>query len=211
MKEQAKKKIRKTVVLCLPHYRSLSFKYMTALINLLLFKQDKYSIKSAVALDALYVDFNRNIIARDALKQNADYMFWLDSDMVVEGDTILKLMEHDKDIVSGLYFKKRDLDPVMYVRRGNLYESLREWGKTIFKVDAAGMGCALIKSEVFRSIKPPWFVYSVRENKGEDIYFCEKAREAGYDIWVDPAVLPAHLTEKEIGMEEYLARRNTVR
>lgn len=207
MKEQAERKRRKTVVLCLPHYRSLSFKYMTALINLLLFKQDKYEIKSAVTLDALYVDFNRNIIARDALQKKADYMFWLDSDMVVDGDAILRLMEHDKDIVSGLYFKKRDLLPVMYVRRGNLYESLREWEKTIFRADAVGMGCVLIKSQVFRSIKPPWFVYNVREPKGEDIYFCEKAREAGYDIWVDPTVLPTHLAEKEIGMEEYLARR----
>ncbi len=102
MKQQDERKMKKTVVLCLPHYRSLSFKYMAGLSNLLLFKQNKYEIK------------------------NADYMFWLDSDMVVEGDAILRLMEHDKDIVSGLYFKKRDLDPVMYVRRGDLYASPRE-------------------------------------------------------------------------------------
>lgn len=207
MKQQDERKMKKTVVLCLPHYRSLLFKYMAGLSNLLLFKQNKYEIKSAVTLDALYVDFNRNIIARDALQKNADYMFWLDSDMVVEGDAILRLMEHDKDIVSGLYFKKRDLDPVMYVRRGDLYASPREWEKTIFRVDAVGMGCVLIKSDVFRSIEPPWFVYDVRKNKGEYIYFCEKAREAGYDIWVDPSVLPTHLAEKEIGIREYLASR----
>lgn len=208
MKKQAKQKMKKTVVLCLPNYVMVSFKYLLGLVNLLLFKQDSYVIKSAVTLDRLYIDYNRNIIARDALKlYNPDYLFWLDGDMVIEPDTILRLLEHDKDIVSGLYFKKESYEPVVFHRKGDLYTPVLRWSREkLFKTDAVGMGCCLIKAGVFRSIAPPWFVYDVKRNKGEDIYFCEKVKEAGYDIWVDPEVLPVHLGVSEVGIEHFRSK-----
>jgi GT2 family glycosyltransferase len=69
-----------------------------------------------------------------------------------------------------------------------------------------GFGCCLIKASVFRNLAPPWFVYDVGKNKGEDIYFCEKARDAGYEIWVDPSVRPRHLGVSEVGIEHFRAK-----
>lgn len=207
MKKQAKSKMRRSVVLCLPHYGDVPFKPYASVLNLLLFKQDKYYIKSIATQDALYVDYNRNLLTEGALRYNADYMFWLDSDMVIAQDTLLRLMEHDKDIVSGLYFNRKTFEPIMYLRGREKHEPIIRWDKdSLLKVDAIGMGCVLIKSDVFRNIPPPWFLYNAVENVSEDIYFCVKAKEAGYDIWVDPAVLPGHIGESEVGIEHFRAK-----
>lgn len=207
MKKQAQSKMKKTVAICLPSYVFVPFKYLLSLANLLLFKQDTYVIKSIVAMDRLYIDYNRATIARDALKLKPDYLFWLDGDMVLDPDTIQQLLEHDKDIVSGLYFKKESYEPVVFRKKGDLYTPVLRWGRgKPFKVDAVGMGCCLIKAEVFHDLEQPWFVYDVKKNKGEDIYFCEKAKEAGYDVWVDPEVLPMHLGFSEVGLGHFRAK-----
>ncbi|MDP6460053.1 MAG: hypothetical protein QF829_04605, partial [Candidatus Hydrothermarchaeota archaeon] len=103
--------------------------------------------------------------------------------------------------------KKESHEPVVFHRKGDLYTPVLRWGGgKLFRVDAVGMGCCLIKAEVFRSIAQPWFVYDVKRNRGEDIYFCEKVKEAGYDIWVDPEVLPVHLGVSEVGIEHFRSK-----
>ena len=44
----------------------------------------------------------RNEICRQALKDNYDYVLWLDSDMVFPPETIAKLLADGKNIVTGL-------------------------------------------------------------------------------------------------------------
>ena len=39
-------------------------------------------------------------------KKDYDYIMWIDSDQVFEPNDFFKLLEHDKDIVSGLYLRK---------------------------------------------------------------------------------------------------------
>ena len=47
---------------------------------------------------------SRNLILDYALKNNYDYVLMLDSDVLVPKDIIEKLLNHKKDIVSGLYY-----------------------------------------------------------------------------------------------------------
>jgi len=42
----------------------------------------------------------------------------------------------------------------------------------------------LIKTDVFRSLPKPWFAVGP-EPGSEVVYFCQKARQAGYKIFVD--------------------------
>ena len=49
---------------------------------------------------------SRNRLAKQALKMSADYTMWFDSDMIFEPDTMRKLLADDKDIVSGMYFRR---------------------------------------------------------------------------------------------------------
>jgi len=36
-------------------------------------------------------------------KVDYDYLMWIDSDMVFEPENFFKLLDHDKDVVSGMY------------------------------------------------------------------------------------------------------------
>ena len=78
----------------------------------------------------------------------------------------------------------------------------RENGIYTLRVKGGGMGCCLIRTDVFDVLKFPWFVWSdVRfdrntgkvESCGEDIDFCEKCEQAGIPIYADTRVECEHL------------------
>ena len=53
---------------------------------------------------------SRNNLAQMAIQMDVDYVFWLDSDMVFEPDTLIRMMDtlqkNDYDILTGLYFRR---------------------------------------------------------------------------------------------------------
>ena len=60
---------------------------------------------------------SRNNLAAIAIEQGADYIFWLDSDMMFAPDTLVRMFDDLKhgDIVSGLYFRRvAPFTPVIY-------------------------------------------------------------------------------------------------
>ena len=65
----------------------------------------------AKGMDALI--HNRNIIRDHFLTHDFDYLFSLDSDVICEPDAIEKLLQHNKDIVSGIYYGA-------YIEQGNV-------------------------------------------------------------------------------------------
>jgi hypothetical protein len=71
-------------------------------------------------------------------------------------------------------------------------------------VDYIGMGVMMVKREVFEKVEAPWFAipYSTigQHYIGEDVFFCRKAREAGYEVLVDHDL--SHQV-KHIGTFEY--------
>lgn len=187
-----------SIVVCLTQYSNAPARFIQSLTKLLIHKSKKikYEIIDVIANDELYVDNNRNIIAKKVIKSGADYSLWLDSDMEIEPDIIEHLLEHSKDIISGIYLMRGSGTVCAFrinEKDGALYHIGANWTDKPSKVDAVGMGSILIKSKVFKELEPPWFAYNVFSNYGEDLYFCKKAREK-YDIWIDPYVLPSHLT-----------------
>ena len=162
------------------------------------------------------IDANRNEHVRwvmDNLKP--DYIMFLDADMTFPKDIILRLLADQKDIVSGMYHygsSARGFAPIALRRRsdvGQIYSIVHYYPDKPFWVDAIGMGAVLIKSDVFNNISFPWFGYQVDEATGinsisEDMQFCQKAREAGYDIWVDPRVKCGHIKTMVIGEKDFL-------
>ena len=58
---------------------------------------------------------NRNDCVQDALYDDVDYILWVDSDMTFNPDDLKQLLADDKDIVTGLYFtRKQPVEPVIY-------------------------------------------------------------------------------------------------
>jgi len=131
----------------------------------------------------------RENLAKQALSINADYMLWLDSDMVFPHSTALRLMAHNKDVVGANYMKRAN--PLTTVA----YTELGQWDswvplhsqEELEVVEGVGMGCMLMKTEVLQHIEKPWFSFEYRDESwhGEDFYFQKKLQEKNIKIHID--------------------------
>jgi hypothetical protein len=142
-----------------------------------------------------------------------DYMMWIDSDQVFKPEHLEKLLNDDKDIVSGLYMMcngeqyatVENIDHEFFKTHGG-YQFLTkddiQERTELFKVDYTGFGWVLVKYGVFESLEYPWFrpywtEYEIgnrliKDFSMEDAAFCIDIKEKGYDIWVDPTVIVGH-------------------
>ena len=135
-------------------------------------------------------------------KKEYNYIMWIDSDIVFKPQHFFKLLEHDKDIVSGLYLKKPRTDSMADIPTSfacfvdDDYRNLmtHEANGELINVRANGMGWMLVKKGVFEKIDYPWF--GMINNHGEDLSFQLRAKDAGFDSYVDTSIIVGH--EKEV-------------
>jgi hypothetical protein len=148
----------------------------------------------------------RNALVKRALEAGAEWILWLDDDHAFPPDLLTRLLAHEKDFVCSLYLRRaQPFSPVAFTGIGEdgLYQSLdlrTVPPSGLVKIHAAGAAGALVRSEVYRAIEYPWYVHG-REGKwnaSEDIVFCEKAREAGFEIFLDPEARLGHMSPSAI-------------
>lgn len=148
----------------------------------------------------------RNEIVEFALAQGANYIYWLDDDVIAPPDAFLKMYMSGKDIVNGVYWSKSN-PPMPLMFRNHLEGPYMDWHVGDFiEVDAAGNGLTLVKTDVYRTISEkiggPWYSTEYTSFKGasnqsaanntEDLYFYWKARRAGFKVWVDTSIQAYH-------------------
>jgi hypothetical protein len=133
----------------------------------------------------------RERLALEAKKIGAEYMLWLDSDMVFPPTTALRLIAHQEPVVAANYVRRQ------LPAKGVAYKKIGEWEKPLpFKsqnklvdIEGIGMGCMLMKTDILDKIPQPWFEFKwtpeSNDHLGEDMIFCQKIATAGYGIKVD--------------------------
>jgi hypothetical protein len=133
----------------------------------------------------------REHLARRALEMGAEWMLWLDSDMMFPSTTALRLMAHKKPIVAANYMKRASpLTTVAYPKLGQWDSWLPlESQDELEPVEGVGMGCMLMRTELLKKIGRPWFEFTYQPDTedwiGEDFSFQAKLREVGYQILID--------------------------
>lgn len=157
---------------------------------------------------------SRNNLARRALEWDADYVLWLDSDMVFEPDLLERLMadleDYDADMVSGLYFRRIiPYTPVLFDRldiSGEItyWTEFKKIPDDVFEVGGCGFGCVLMKTDVIYDVFGKYQnCFAPFGNTGEDLAFCWRARECGHRILCDPNVACGHVGNVVISREFY--------
>lgn len=169
------------------------------------------------------IDTARNGIVQEVLNKNFSHLLFIDDDNPIPYDTLEKMLEDDKDIVVApiltrnankegkrqmCAFYKQEVDGE------KLYSNIEEFKEEgdLHKIDAGGTGCMLIKRAVLEKLhsiykdrifertrdvfKKPITVdgkeYTER-TMSEDALFCERAMDAGFEVWLDSRIRPLHI------------------
>ena len=156
------------------------------------------------------VDTLRDSVADLCQAEGFTHILFLDADMIWPTDVLTRMLaHHDKGIVGGLYVMRHEPYAPVALKDGFVPEGdtmihyVHDQGAIgateLREVDVLGMGCTLIPLSVFDAIGPrPWFEY--RNNAQgwpvvtEDVPFCQKAKDAGVRIWLDPTLSCGHVT-----------------
>lgn len=143
----------------------------------------------------------RNYIVDKALQLGCSHLLMMDVDQQYPQDTITKLLSHNLPVVHAMVHRRYPpFDSLIFEGTLNNYSVKTdfEYGDLV-KADACGTGCVLYQTKVFTDIKAPWFEFVANPDKekggvvGEDIWFCEKLKDAGYSIYVDTSLDIVHL------------------
>lgn len=153
---------------------------------------------SSVAMaQSISIPANLNDLIAGMLSRPDDaWIFFLGDDMAFEPTALMRLLEHEVDVVVPLVPRRRPpFMTVLYKEResGLVPMSFGEVPVSgLITVPSAGTGGMLAKREVFERIEPPWFTYGADDMATEDIGFCERLSEAGYPVHVDTSVRMGH-------------------
>lgn len=161
----------------------------------------------------------RNIIANQFLESDAEHLLMVDSDINFNADDVIRLLawNQTKPIVAGIgvarktekvFFSMLDQD-----EDGNVM--MDKMG--LVRAKRVGTGFIMIRRDVFLALQdkhPEWKYFDQNSQKtlqsffdfkstpegyiGEDYMFCDRAREAGFTVWIDPSIKLGHM-----GVHEY--------
>ena len=147
----------------------------------------------------------RNELAKQAIKAEADYVLWLDSDMVFAPDLLQRMlkvcMEENIDFLTAVCFRRKPpytpclFDRLEKIEHGASYTTLMSVPEGRFKVGACGFAGVLMSLDVLMSVSAKYGgrMFDPLEGMGEDVSFCWKARQCGYDIWCDSDIELGHV------------------
>jgi hypothetical protein len=156
------------------------------------------------------LDYNRNSAVDRAIHQyQADYIQFLDGDMVFPKDLIPRLLQHITDetpVATGLYWRKNknyrcvagfytpmneDLEAKTGALRSQGFMSEDGQSQYLYyqplttfyivqPVDVAGMGCLLARADVFKRLSQPYFRYVNEFSTGGDYSFGRVSEEMAF-------------------------------
>lgn len=148
--------------------------------------------------DKMKFDVARNYVVKSALdaakEHSADAVFWCDSDVILPAYAISRLASYEKDFITGIYFQRHFPHcPLIANFTGKHFQFYADWEKdSLVPIDGCGFGCVLTSTKLLEAIDHQWFDY---REFSEDFDFCLKAKEKGFQLWVDTGVLCGHLAD----------------
>jgi hypothetical protein len=106
-------------------------------------------------------------------------------------------MVHEEGI-GGRWYLPVHLEFARFMKRHKRYAKLPavtlfpDTKDTLVKADALGSGCMMVKREVLERVGFPWFKCHDMTAGGEDFFFCERAKQEGFEVWGDFSVQAGH-------------------
>lgn len=166
----------------------------------------KVELELKIVSGASLIQYARNQLIREFLEDDTyTHMMWIDADVGFDPRAIMKLIDHGKDIIGGVYPMK--CMPVQWP-----YEPLRgEQTADVHRANILPGGFMLCSRKAIQAVAdaaPGYWHYTgglryrtkhvmdlVLENDtllGEDVILCRRFQQAGFDVWVEPDIAFSH-------------------
>lgn len=135
------------------------------------------------------IPHSRYALVKNSKKHDATHLLFLDSDMAFPPDTLIRLLRHDKDMVGINAMARRPPYNVTAwaTETERMITTPDSFG--IEKAWKTGLAVMMIKAEVFERLELPYFalpfIHELDEYCGEDYYFFDQARAAGFELYID--------------------------
>lgn len=164
----------------------------------------------------------RNLLAKDMLESKCDFLLFIDSDINFEPDDIFRLMAWGTDPKKGIVAavprtrneSKVYIATLDYDENGDLTMN----GMGLVRAKRVATAFMLVRREVFETLEkehPEWAYYDSKTDRtlscmfdfqlaeegyiGEDFLFCDRVRDHGFEVWIDPSITLGHM-----GVQEYV-------
>jgi hypothetical protein len=142
----------------------------------------------------------RNKIVQAARDAGCTDILFVDDDMMMRPEALKQLLEHDKDIVTGLYLQRAHPHrPLIFDEVGDngeaLYSYLEGDEPRLKEIKNAGMGFVLIKMSVFDKLEKPYFRLGELDPEQwcDDIGFFNRVTKTGVKMYCDMECLVGHI------------------
>lgn len=157
-----------------------------------------------------------NELVRLFLKSDADTIFFLDSDAVIDEKFLEKMRSFEPgfeyDILQGFYTRRGWPPEAIWFKRdayGKLHPCM-VLEETTEEVAFVGLHCTLIRRKVFEKMMEGgdpktfnWFWYPRETGETEDVAFSYEAEAAGFKIGATTHVKSEHIAHLPIGWDAY--------
>jgi hypothetical protein len=171
-------------------------------------KQDIRNIEIRKGYIYDWLSYLRNNILEYCIKIDCDYLFSSDSDILFKSDTLIRLVEHNKHVVSSLIYNgymyvgfdeaykypnilnkisNQGYMPIVNYRIKNPDKNL--YG-TLIECDFTG-ACVLMSREVCKKSKYGW------HDQGEDEVWSRTAKENGFKLYCDISLYNNHIMSQQ--------------
>jgi hypothetical protein len=159
----------------------------------------------------------RNALVHEFLKSDATELLFIDADVIVTADDILRLMAQSggRDITAGAYPRRANdknfFTDLYYDENGEL-----EFDGSLMRVKRVGTGFMLIQRHVIEKMvaaHPEWTYENKAKNEqmsavfdfeivdgqyvGEDYLFCDRATKMGFSVYIDIDISLPHVGQHE--------------
>ena len=162
-----------------------------------------------------FIDLFRSSMCHEFLKQCPDreYLIMLDNDVIpLDPESVLRLCSHDLPVVSGIVPSLQPnigmfacvavKDDAGTARFPTVNDTVKLPALGTRELNNCGTGFIAIRRDVLENMQEPPFIISDELRReaartgilraGEDIWFCEQVRRAGYKIYADFSVHAIH-------------------
>lgn len=192
-------------------------------IKIVVKNNSKYSMKderkhSVRQLMYHWLSDLRNSIVKKCIDLNCDYLFSVDTDILVPSDILKRLVSHKKDYVSSIIYngyhyrpvgcdkdydtiqmaykfpnilKKNEIGTYTHIVNSRVKNPNKNTLGHLIEVDFTG-AVFLVSNEVCKVARFGW------DNQGEDEVFCRSAKQNGFKLFCDVSLYSQHMMNDNI-------------